>query len=300
MIRAEGCWKPWNDYDLLLVTPTREGWDRLRPLCAVLKEEMGLPGVDIVPFTPEDLVRAADTMLVHDAKEGHAVIVGTNAPLCAVPLVPVAPREALTLLLNRMVCLLECPPEELTGQPPDPLRFVSQVSKAVMAAVDASLVEASSYVVSYRDKVAAYATLSPGSVLVEAAREALAFRLDPGPRPWGMREWAKARDGLLEAIDRFVGSVGPEDAAKKLWRRRFGPLVPLLRRIRHGKGPGVRRRAVECAELLILAASRDGADEAGLLRAAAGFLARDRTRAPFIWAEAAREAVARWFATCEG
>jgi hypothetical protein len=304
MVRTEAGVAPWNDYDLLLVTPTRGGWERISAVCRELKTRLGLPGIDIVPFTPKDLVRAADTMLVHDARAGHHVIRGDGSTLAALPARSVARREALILLLNRMVCLLECPPRDLTGLPEDPLRFPSQVSKAVMAVIDAALVRAGEYAVTYREKVARFKSLAPGDVLVPAAEDALSFRFEPGPRQWDPGLWHLAGARLLDAIGEFVGCPGSqaERTGRRLWRDRFRPVRHTARSLLRGRLPDARRRAVECAEVLVLAASRrEGEERAEMLREARGFIERSAPMPPFTdWHQAARLTVGRWFEICYG
>lgn len=304
MARTEAGFAPWNDYDLLLVTPTRSGWERIGPLCAELKKDLGLPGLDIVPFTPGDLVRAADTMLVIDARRGHGLLRGTAGPLHDIPAVPVARTEALILLLNRMVCLLECPPQELTGEMPDPTRFPSQVSKAVLAVVDAALVKAGTYVVPYREKVARFKALAPDDPLAEAAEEALSFRVEPGPRRWSTDLWRLACGRLIAEVGSFVGSpsASASHVAQALWRRRFLPVRPTLRSLLKTGRFDARRRAVECAEVLVLGASGlEGSDQADALRLAHRFLAHSGPAPRFTcWSEAARLSVQRWFEVCYG
>ena len=304
MVRTGTGFSPWNDYDLLLVTPTRRGWEGIGSLCAELKGGLSLPGLDIVPFRPRDLARAAATMLVHDARECHVVLRGNPEPLHAIPLVPVAVPEALILLLNRMVCLLECPPGDLTGVPPDPVRFPSQVSKAVLAVVDAALVRASAYVVRYRDKVTRFSTMTTDQPLLAAAEDGLSFRMEPGPRAWGSDAWHLACNRLTDCVGQLVGcSAGhPERMADALWRRRFSPLRQTLHSLLQGHLPDVRRRAVECAELMVLAASAvEDPNRTRMLGLARGFLERFESLPPHAdWAGMAEHAVRRWFAVCYG
>lgn len=295
---------PWNDYDLLLVTPTRWGWDRIGSVCTALKDELALPGLDIVPFTPGDLRRSSDTMLVHDARACHVVLAGSAAPLEMLPERRVPLREALTLLLNRAVCLLEHPPQDLTGHPPDPLLYPSQVSKVILAVVDATLVRRGAYVVSYRDKVARFRECAPDAAMVRAAEAALAFRLRPEPLAWGSDAWHRACAWLLSAIGELADAPAssPPRLAAALWQRRFAPYGSTARSLLRGRPPDCRRRAVECAEILVLGASREAGDgRQRMLRSAQAYLRLAGSASSSAdWAAAASETVRRWFEVCYG
>lgn len=300
MVEGEGGMVPWNDYDLLLVTPDRSGWDGLARLARGLKHELGLPGLDIVPFTPQDLERSAHTMLVHDALGGHVILCGSEEVLERVPPAQVPRAEALVLLLNRMVCLLECPPEELGAPRPDPLRYASGIAKALFAVVDAALVTGGTYRVRYREKVEAFAHLCEDGHLAEAVDAALRFRLGPMPMGWDASWWYVARDHLLSWIGRLVGSPVPLGMARRLWRTRFHPWPQTLRAAVRGR-VCFHRRAVECAELLVLAAA--GLEHGGerLLQTAQGFLAKTGAcPRSGTWAEAAEHTVRRWFEVVYG
>jgi hypothetical protein len=298
--------EPWNDYDLLLVTPTRDGWDQLPTLAKTLASELGTRGIDIVPFLPDELEKKADAMLVVDARAGHVVIAGDTSLPSRIPHRSVPDSEALILLLNRMVCLLEAPPPNLTVAPSPPLFFTSQLCKAVYAVVDARLVRAGQYVTSYREKTARFLSL-PGiaSGLKEIAEEALSFRLNPCPRDWCASWWFLVRDEMLAEIGLFLGAksgTSPHAMARRLWARRYEGWRALLRLLVQRRRPNTTCRAVQCGELLTLAAaSEHGPSNDLLLGEAVKFLAKAETVGSSIrWEEVARRAVRLWFAVCHG
>lgn len=299
--------EPWNDYDLLLVTHTRDGWDQLPPLAKTMASELGVRGIDIVPFLPNELQRKASAMLVVDAREGHVVIGGDAALLAHIPQSSVPDQEALILLLNRMVCLLEAPPEHLTGTHPDPLFFTSQLSKAIFAIVDAKLVRAEQYATRYREKTARFLSLpGVGAELKEAAKEALSFRLSPSAHGLDASWWFLARNEMLTQIGLLLGvkpGSPPLALARALWATRYPGCAGLLRLLIRGQRPQTRCRAVECAELLILgAASSTGDPSHGLLLAkAARFMNKvEQSAPPECWTDAAGRAVELWFKVCHG
>jgi hypothetical protein len=298
--------EPWNDYDLVLVTRTRDGWDQLPTLANALASELGIRGIDIIPFLPEELEKKAAAMLVVDAREGHVVIAGDVALLAQIPRRSVPGHEALILLLNRMVCLLEAPPANLSLTPPGPLFFTSQLSKAIYAVVDARLVRAGQYATSYREKTARFLSL-PGirADLKEAAEEALSFRLEPSAREWGASWWFLVRDEMLAQIGAFLGvqpGAPPRTLARRLWARRYPGRGALLRLLLRGKRPKTACTAVQCAELLTLAAaSAHGPSNASLLGEAVRFLQKaDSAASPKQWGDVAGCAVDLWFAVCHG
>jgi hypothetical protein len=298
--------EPWNDYDLVLVTATRNRWDELPALAKALSSQLGIRGIDIVPFLPDELERKASAMLVADARDGHVVIAGDQEILTRIPRRPIPDREALILLLNRMVCLLEAPPESLTGSPPDPLFYASQLSKAIFAVVDAHLVRAGRYVTSYREKTKRFLDLTrAGSKLKEAAAEALSFRLSPSARSWGASRWFLARDVMVEQISHLLGNKPGSPAltvAKALWGRRYPGYRGLVRLLVRGQRPQIGCTAVQCAELLTLAAASPyGQSNTVLLGEAVRFMSKaDPNLAPQQWADAAHHAVNLWFRVCHG
>jgi hypothetical protein len=307
VITSEKGPEPWNDYDLILVTHTREGWNRLPTLGRTIASELSVRGVDIVPFLPGELRKKASAMMVVDAREGHVVIKGDKTILSDVPKASVTDREALILLLNRMVCLLEAPPESLTGSPPAPLFFTSQLSKAIFAVVDARLVRAGQYATKYREKTVRFLSLPDvGSELKEAVDEAFSFRLSPSARGWGAGRWFLARNEMLTQIGGLLGVSSdspPLVLARKLWATRNPGCADLLRLLIRGQRPQTGCRAVECAELLVLgAASSTGDTSQGLLLAeAARFMSRvGQIAPPECWRDAASRAVRLWFKVCHG
>ncbi len=299
--------RPWNDYDILVVTETREGWEKLGELSRSMAKDLALPAIDILPFTPEDLVRKADTMLVYDACHGNVVLKGDTGVFSRLPARRIRFEEIRILLLNRMVCLLESPPRSLTGEEPDLLLHPAQVSKALFAVVDATLVQERMYVTRYRDKAARFQSIDgPSEELKAAVAKALSFRLSPAPQSWDERLWFLARNFLIQHVAKVLGIASNGDAthvAHAHWKHRFPPAISLVKALIRGRRPKSPCRAVECAELLILAAASpepNGIDTALLARARA-FLRKvkdDPTDGD--WAQMSAQAVALWFELCHG
>lgn len=304
VIHSGDTYIPWNDYDIFVVTDDRTGWEWLGKFGHGLAEIRGIPSIDILPMLPEEIVKKAGTMPVYDACHGHRILRGDGSFLSPSISVGIESREIFTLCVNRMICLLEAPPATLTGIPPDPQKYASQVSKTIFAVMDAALHASGSYVTSYREKTRKFLALDTvPSVLKTAAEDALSFRLAPRPMEWDETRWFLARDHLLRHLVGFESKSAGDIRvlAGYHWRRRFGSLRAVLRNLASGSIPDCSCRAVECAEMLLLAAAKldSDTDDSSLLSNSAEYLRRAGTGfEEGDWKATAEAVVAAWFRFC--
>jgi hypothetical protein len=263
---------PLNDYDIVVITE-EPGREDFAAMGNALAEQVGIRHVDVLPLSRPELSRMPCTMLHYDLRHGGLVLWGPKDILAAIPgwherEIPLA--EAETLLLNRMVCLLESFSLGFRQQPPqgDQRRFLRfQTAKGILAAADALLVVKRRYHFLYRERADRFALefkFDPRHV--EMVRRALAYKLDPGQEPESdpVADWLECRSFLLEALEfllplrypyglQFGGWLATAEFYAQLRPERF-------------------LTAVECAELLLLAALVGDDIDNTLVRRAGAFV----------------------------
>ena len=169
--------------------------------------------------------------------------------------------------------------------------------------MDAALHTSGNYVTSYGEKTAKFLemdTISEG--LKRAARDALSFRLEPRPVQWDATIWFMARDHLLSSLMEFSGGVNNGTAlARKHWRNRFGSLTHLLKTLVSGSIPDFSCRAVECAEMLLLASANSdfSPPDPYLMSDTIGYLHKSAvTCSRPDWKSVNEAVVSAWFRCC--
>ena len=188
---------PVNDYDLLAIRARPGGDGRYRELAAKLSEDVGLE-VDIMPVWRARLPHVGRKLFWLDARLGGRVISGDPRALARLPDFGAReiPRgEIARLLGNRAAGMLLSIPAE--GEAPDPHQRDLQATKAVIAALDATLLHRGLYAARLRDRLA----LSAGHPHHGAFTTAVEWKLRPShplPSDW----WERARDVLLSAVDK--------------------------------------------------------------------------------------------------
>jgi len=263
VVRRGDTFVPWNDYDLFLVSEDRSNWESLGEFGRETAQMLGIPSIDILPMLPGDILKLSDTMPVYDACHGNRILYGDGSVLSPALSTDIKSAEIFTLCVNRMICLLEAPPECLTGVPPDPLKYASQVSKTIFAVIDAKLYNSGGYVTSYRNKTSDFTSMNTVSeTMKSAAKDALSFRLEPRPMQWDATRWFTARDHLLSSLIQFKRGITDINLlARAHWRNRFGTVKNVLRKLASGSIPDYSCRAIECAEMLLLASAVADSDE---------------------------------------
>lgn len=205
---------PLNDYDLVAVRSRPGGRARYRRLGLELSRRVGLE-VDLLPVWRARLPRVGAKLFWLDAKLGARTIWGDASALRELrPLQPgdLPPLEAARLLGNRAAGLLLALPGR-ADEPVDLHQRNLQSVKAILAAMDASLLTDGGYAPRLRDRLALSARY-PGHPLYSAAVQ---WKLG------GCREvlpddiWHRAAQELLRAVERTGARAAPDGWPERLY-----------------------------------------------------------------------------------
>ena len=188
--------RPINDYDLIAIRGRPGGDDLYRRLSHELTEAVGLE-VDLMPIWRKRLSRVGRKLFWLDVALGGQVIAGNVGILRELPAMTARdlPRqEAARLLGNRAAGLLLALPGPTA--PVDAQQVELQSAKAVLAALDASLIHRGVYAPRLRDRL----SLCEGHPHHATFAAAVEWKL--GGPPAGARVgWEEAATVLLDAVD---------------------------------------------------------------------------------------------------
>ena len=219
-----GCWRPYNDYDLVAVVEGVPRWrlprlrERLATLGRALELELGVE-VELSPLRREELPSLPHTMMWCELLGGHRVVGGNPGALATAPSLPPSELplvEGVRYLTNRGALLLWALAEAM----PDERRW-KFVHKAWLAVGAAVLISHGEFRVGYRARHEALvglaaAALPPVANLVERHGAAVEARLRPTAPPAATtvaRQVAEAVAGLLAAWqwleERRTGAQAP-------------------------------------------------------------------------------------------
>lgn len=217
--------KPVNDYDLVAVRALGRGGARYRRVASALTQRLGIE-VDLLPVSEGWWRRAPPKLFWLDVKLGARVLAGDADVLDRLPAHDAAdlPRiEIARLLANRAAGLLLALPDT-----PGRLDADAQAAKAVIAALDATLLDEGRYAPTLRERLAATHSHADHKLFARA----VAWKLDEGAPV----AWDEARAALLSAVDatnaRAVRDGWAERAVHAL-RARRAAWQP-SREVRHG------------------------------------------------------------------
>ena len=154
-----GGWRPYNDYDLLVVCEEQISKARLAPLREALASEIGIRWIDISLRSPGELANAKPSILNYDIKYASRVLHGDANVLERIPEIRVEQLgwiEARVYYFTRLYTLIGSLDREgldttLSGE--RSRFFRNQLAKAVLAAVDVILLAEERYDASYRVRV---------------------------------------------------------------------------------------------------------------------------------------------------
>lgn len=208
--------RPVNDYDLVAVRRATGGDALYRELGHRLTKEIGIE-VDIMPIARARLPLVGAKLFWLDVKLGGRVLHGEARTLDRLPVIDPRriPRiEVARLLSNRAAGLLLALPT--TSDPQTPEQTDLQATKAVLAAMDATLLGRGEYAAGMRERLARL----EGHAHHATFANAVAWKLAPGAPPLGAPWWREAKDVLLAAVAsmraRDVGDGMPERAVAAL------------------------------------------------------------------------------------
>jgi hypothetical protein len=292
MVRDERGWRPYNDYDLVLVHSAPEPPTALSDCRRTLAAELGFTHLDVEVLALDALATLPPSMHAHDLKHGGLVFHGDPALLDRIPRMTgrdVGPDPARLLLFNRLTCLLEGTTATALREPPQGaarFRMAYLAHKVRLSTAAAALAARGDYHESYRERAARFRAAFPDRPDEAAAvEESTRFKLDPpaevpDPRPL----WFAVRDAYLTELRRQLETTfarpfpawadfapvhegdRSRDSFRKLkwWvldRRKYTDIVDSTLRV-----------DVELAEIYLTAAPRpDGSFDDGLVQ-----LARER------------------------
>lgn len=202
--------RPINDYDVVLVVTEKAQLCSLPDLQQTLTTKLGITWVDISVLTPTQLKKLSFNMYHYDLKYASQAIDGDGSVLNKIPpmnstQMPLA--EAETEFFTRLWCFLGPFWGQTTFAPDEAFLLMSQMSKAVLACVDAWLILHGSYHPSYRERFRRFEKQFAQQVTwVELARQAVDFKLRPyQPQQVDLRQhWWQVRELFLQTMWQFV------------------------------------------------------------------------------------------------
>lgn len=192
--RNEGSWiieqngncRPYNDYDILLVIENKIPIDRIGFLRKELAEQIGIRWVDIDQKTPAELKKLKATIYNYDLKYASRVIQGDPNVFNLIPEINASRlplKEAETLYITRLWTLLgslDSKGLSVDREGEESRFFRNQMAKAVLAVVDALLLQKGAYHPSYKERIKRLDDLFPEKdELGELSKWALEEKLRP-------------------------------------------------------------------------------------------------------------------------
>lgn len=185
---------PINDYDLVAIRARPGGGALYRELAPRLSSELGIE-VDLMPIWQRRVPHVGQKLFWLDMRLGGRVIFGDERALDALPRFSHVSRSEIARLLgNRAAGMLLSLPAD--GETPDERQRDLQATKAILAAMDATLLSRDEYAPRMRERL----ELTHGHPHHALFRAAVEWKLRPTlALPAGY--WERARDALLHAVD---------------------------------------------------------------------------------------------------
>ncbi|MFQ6099697.1 MAG: hypothetical protein ACE5OS_00470 [Anaerolineae bacterium] len=271
VIAQDGRVVPVNDYDVHVITHSRNPGVDWAGLEQRLAAHIGVRWVDI-EYTPRrKLRRLRGQQYGFDLKYGGRVLWGEPNILEEIPPFTareIRPREVEKLFFTRLWCFLG--PVVLDARTdafsfPDCFFATAQLSKAVVACVEALLIARGVYCVRCAEKMARLQAHAPEkSALLSLAEWAIAFKLDPGtPAPEAddlAALYDRARDVYLDVFGELLGGLYGRRwqgwaSLTRLYHPPLGRRAQLRRMVhfvRHGRFPVDVEREKQMARLFLV------------------------------------------------
>lgn len=186
IIEKNGEYRPYNDYDILLVIENKIPVERIELLRKDLAKQIGIRWVDIGQKTPVELKKLKPSIYNYDLKYASKVIQGDPGVLNLIPEIDAAKlplKEGETLFFTRLWTLLGSLDKkglkaDLKGE--DSRFFRNQMAKAMLAVADVLLLQKGAYHPSYKERVKRVSELYPERKnLCDLAEWALEEKLFP-------------------------------------------------------------------------------------------------------------------------
>jgi predicted nucleotidyltransferase len=199
----------YNDYDIILLFQNLPNNDYTK-IKVDLKKLTRVKWFDIGEYTPKSLGKLKNTVMGYDLFSNHLVIHGDEEILISymvdVKQRDIRIREAEVLLFTRIWCLIgsyqsldEIP--DLAGE--DLWFFHYQLSKAIFAMVDSTLIQKGAYRSQYNEKIITYLELE----ISELSENLLnwAYKIKINPQSGGFASLSNL-DLFNQVYDRYVNS----------------------------------------------------------------------------------------------
>lgn len=186
IIEQDGTYRPYNDYDILLVIENKIPIERIELLRKDLAKQIGIRWIDIGQKTPKELQNSRPSIYNYDLKHASKVIQGDSNILSLIPEIDatkLALKEGEILFFTRLWTLLGSLDGKgfkanLKGE--ESRFFRNQMAKAVLAVVDVMLLQKGAYHSSYKERVKLLSKFySEKRELCELAEWALEEKLFP-------------------------------------------------------------------------------------------------------------------------
>lgn len=181
-----GVWRPYNDYDIRVVTTRSIPQHALESLEKNLAERIGIRWIDLGQSHPNELKHLRPSILNYDLKNASRVVYGDSSVLDLIPRIDSSTlpmKEVQVLFFTRLYTLIGSLGEAglARGLSGDESRFFrNQMAKAVLAIVDVLLLTKGAYHPSYRTRVERLHALFQGrGEILRLSRWALEEKLEP-------------------------------------------------------------------------------------------------------------------------
>ncbi|MEA3249111.1 MAG: hypothetical protein U9Q03_02015 [Patescibacteria group bacterium] len=240
VISVDGEMRPYNDYDLVLVTKRYVPKARLQELAERLARQIGIRFVDLGVIRESMLGRLPRSVFVCDLQESRQVYGDEDVLARTTKVSPdgIGIEEARIQLRNRVICFLELTPDEwFLGQPmkdDDRRRMVLQISKAMTASVISDLIRVNRYVTSYQAQLETFLATGQHPMIRDLMETAYGVKL-------GLKDslevdvnafWLSARELFLERYGRLVES---ESDAKVQPKSISATVKDIVKRLMYGE-----------------------------------------------------------------
>jgi len=186
IIENDGGYRPYNDYDILVVVENKISVEQIDPLRKDLAVQIGIRWVDIGQNTSAELQKLRPSIYSYDLKYASKVIQGDPSVLNLIPEIDAAKlplKEGEVLFFTRLWTLLGSLDEKgfkVDRKEEESRFFRNQMAKAVLAVVDVLLLQKGAYHPSYEERVKQLSKFYPEKrELCELAEWALEEKLFP-------------------------------------------------------------------------------------------------------------------------
>ena len=277
-------WRPYNDYDICIVSNTKASVSDVRSAEDRLAQEIDINWVDLSQLSTKELKRLRPSIRNYDFKNASMVIDGDETVLDLISEIVASKlpmKEAQILFFTRLYTLLRSLDERglaVDLKSGGSRFFRNQMAKAILAVVDVLLLAKGAYHASYCERVERVAILFPEKKnFLDLSHWALAEKLRPRAPEMNSRD---VRD-MYESVHNYYFAEMYRALSLRFGKRVIGPRdveicmkwlpVSLMKRLLWAvKFRGLRMEkqvSLLLAQNYIAAAWRtDGVDEAFLNR----------------------------------